>query len=115
MQAFMQTIDSICSPLPGAEFEADNAIPSWKVGGKMFACVAHKMEGVSVKCPDVETAAMLIDTGIGEKAPYFHRSWIRMGPSSDTGELSHRIHVSYDIVRKGLPKKLQAQWPQREE
>jgi hypothetical protein len=30
--------------------------------------------GVSVKTDSVETAQMLIDAGVGVKAPYFHRS-----------------------------------------
>lgn len=116
MEGFKDIIDAICTPLPGAHFEdeSNNAIPSWKVGGKMFACVAHRMDGVSVKCPDVETAAMLIDAGVGTKAPYFHRSWIRMDPTAKRDELIHRIHVSYDTVRGGLPKKVQAAMPPRE-
>ena len=30
---------------------------------------------VSVKTDSIETAQMLIDAGIGLKAPYLHRSW----------------------------------------
>ncbi|PID35501.1 MAG: hypothetical protein CR993_09740 [Rhodobacterales bacterium] len=32
----------------------------FKVSGKIFAAMSDDSEGVSVKCPDVETAAMLI-------------------------------------------------------
>lgn len=116
MSDFRTRIDAICASLPGAQFEdaADNAIPSWKIGGKMFACVASQMDGVSVKCPDVDTAAMLIDAGVGTKAPYFHRSWIRLDPDAAPDELAHRILVSYDTVRAGLTKKVQAALASRE-
>ncbi len=103
-------VDEICSGLPGAEFAspADGALESWKVGGKMFACLVTDDNGVSVKTASVETAQMLIDAGVGRKAPYFHGSWIRIDMGGDTEELRHRIGVSYDIVRSSLTKKVQA-------
>lgn len=102
-------VDTICQSLPGSEWTdaADGGIPSWKVGGKMFACVGSRGEGVSVKTPDVETAALLIEVGRAERAPYFHRSWVRIGWGSvPEAELRDRILTSYTIVRAGLPKKL---------
>jgi len=56
---------------------------------------------------------MLIDAGVGTKAPYFHRSWIRLGTDTPKDELTHRIHVSYDTVRAGLTKKLQSTFASR--
>lgn len=79
----------------------------------MFACIGHANTGVSVKTDSVETAQMLIDAGVGIKAPYFHRSWIHMPLDGDTEELRHRLEVSYDIVRSGLTKKLQNSLPPR--
>ncbi|MGV6846762.1 MAG: MmcQ/YjbR family DNA-binding protein [Marinibacterium sp.] len=108
-----QIINAICAALPGAE-HADpwgGGHDAWKIGGKMFACIGTAGTGVSVKTESIETAQMLIDTGIGEKAPYFHRSWIHLPLEADPDELAHRLTMSYAIVRAGLPKKVQAALP----
>jgi predicted DNA-binding protein (MmcQ/YjbR family) len=89
-------------PILGA---ADDA---WKVGGKMFACIGAVMPGVSLKTDSIETAEMLIDAGIGVKAPYFHRSWVNLPWDTSEDELRHRLSTSYRLVRSSLPKKLQA-------
>lgn len=112
-----ETVNAICARLPGAE----NSDPwggghdAWKVGGKLFAVVGAMDGGVSVKCPDIETADMLKDAGVAEKADYFHKSWVflRFG-ATDADELVHRIHVSYDTIRSGLTKKAQAALAPRE-
>lgn len=105
-----EIVKTICDPLPGAELTDPwgGGHDAWKVGGKMFACIGTVNDGVSVKTPDIETAQMLIDAGIGDKAPYFHRSWIKLPWSCDPDELRHRLHSSYDIVRASLTKKAQA-------
>lgn len=103
-------INAICATLPGAE----NSDPwggghdAWKVGGKMFACIGAVLPGVSVKTESVEMAQMLIDAGVGVKAPYFHRSWLLLPPETDPEETEHRLRVSYDLIRSKLPKKVQA-------
>jgi len=74
----------------------------------MFACIGAVAPGVSVKTPDIETAQMLFEAGVGIKAPYFHKSWVNIGDDTDEGELRHRIETAYDIVRRKLTKKLQA-------
>jgi len=79
----------------------------------MFACIGTANDGVSVKTPDIETAQMLIDAGVGVKAPYFHRSWIRLRFDGDQDELTHRLTASYDLVRASLTKKAQAALPPR--
>ncbi|SLN10000.1 hypothetical protein RUM8411_00049 [Ruegeria meonggei] len=79
----------------------------------MFACIGIANDGVSVKTPDIETAQMLIDAGVGVKAPYFHRSWIRLPFDCDGEELLHRLATSYDLVRASLTKKAQAALPPR--
>ena len=107
---FRARVSAICERLPGSE-KSDpwgGGHDAWKVCDKMYACIGMKADGVSVKCSDVDTAQMLIEAGVGVKAPYFHRSWIRLAPDTDTEELSHRVIASYDIVRSGLTKKLQA-------
>ena len=103
-------VNSICAPFPGAEVSDPwgGGHDAWKVGGKIFACIGAMDQGVSVKTDSIETAVMLIDAGIGVKAPYFHRSWLLLPWGGDPDELRHRLDVSYDIVRGGLPKKIQA-------
>lgn len=108
-------INEICAILPGAE----NSDPwggghdAWKIGGKMFACISSTLPGVCVKTQGIDTAQMLIDAGVGVKAPYFHRSWILLPYETEREELEHRISVSYDTVRAGLTKKLQKTLPPR--
>lgn len=102
-------INSICQSYPGAEVSDPwgGGHDAWKVGGKMFASIGAKTPGVSVKTNSVETAQMLIDVGIGVKAPYMHRSWVNLPFGTDEEELRHRITASYRIVREGLTKKAQ--------
>lgn len=113
---FRQLVNDTCRALPGAEHSDPwgGGHDAWKICEKMFASIGAKSDGVSVKTDSIETAAMLIDAGVGVKAPYFHRSWLHLLPGTDAGELRHRIHTSYDIVRSGLPKKKTADLPQRE-
>lgn len=107
------TINTLCAAFPGAELSDPfgGGHDAWKIGGKMFACIGTANTGVSVKTDSVETAQMLIDAGVGVKAPYFHRSWIHLPMDGDTAELHHRLKVSYGLVRAGLTKKLQATLP----
>jgi predicted DNA-binding protein (MmcQ/YjbR family) len=105
--------DALCLAHPGATLSGPGELDAWKVGGKMFACYGHtdmreaNLDHVSVKCADAETAAMLIDAGTAQKAPYFHRSWVRLAlVDLDPGEAAHRIAVSYETIRASLPKKI---------
>ncbi len=116
MSSLRSRVETICATLPGAA-KSDpwgGGHDAWKVGGKMFACIGAVDPGVSVKTPDTVTAAMLIEAGVGTRAPYFHRSWIRLPEDVPQDELSHRVLVSYDIVRGSLTKKLQATLPLRQ-
>lgn len=110
-----ETVNAICRELPGAEWSDPwgGGHDAWKVGGRMFACIGMADDGVSVKTPDIETATMLIDVGVGQRAPYFHRSWVRLPWDTDPDEMRHRLTASYDIVRASLTKKLQATLPPR--
>ncbi len=104
-----QLIDQICAEMPGAvAADPTTELDSWKVGGKMFACFGDRIDGVCTKTDSIETAQMLIDAGAASKAPYFHKSWVLVSFGTDADELRHRIQTSYDIVRNGLPKKVQA-------
>ena len=105
-------VNRICATFPGAQVSDPwgGGHDAWKVGGKMFACVgAMEDHGVSVKCPDTETAQLLIEIGRALRAPYFHASWVRIpwGLVPDE-ELAGRLETSYRLIRAGLPKKVQA-------
>ena len=105
-----QRLHTICTDLPGAE-KSDpwgGGHDAWKVGGKMFACIGAVLSGVSVKCRDVETAQMLIDTGVGRRAKYFHRSWVNLPDETPDDELHYRVTSSYDLIRAKLPKSVRA-------
>ncbi|UWQ18792.1 MmcQ/YjbR family DNA-binding protein [Jannaschia sp. M317] len=98
--------DTICGALPGAVLAHPPELVSWKVGDKMFACFGGDgdMTGVSVKTDSVETSQMLIDAGPAVRAPYFHKSWVRLPfDTTDVEEATHRIRVSYDLIRSKLP------------
>lgn len=101
-----------CATLPGATHSDPwgGGHDAWKVGGKLFAVVgAMEDHGVAVKCPDLDTAALLIEMGHALHAPYFHKSWVRLpwGMVSDA-EMIERLDTSYRIIRAALPKKIQA-------
>jgi predicted DNA-binding protein (MmcQ/YjbR family) len=103
-------INAICQAFPGAEWSDpwDGGHDAWKVGGKMFACIGAVTPGVSVKTDSIETAQMLIEMGVGTKAPYFHRSWIKLPFDAAEDELRHRLTTSYQLIRNTLPKTVQA-------
>ena len=117
IQIFRDRVNAIGSALPGAQLAHpfDGEHDSWKIGGKMFTCIGSRETGVSVKTPDIETAAMMIESGAAIKAPYFHRSWVHLTPETSDDLLRGAIERSYDIVRGGLTKKAQAALPSRTE
>jgi predicted DNA-binding protein (MmcQ/YjbR family) len=104
-------VNAICRTFPGAEVSDPwgGGHDAWKVGGKMFACIGAVMPGVSVKTDSLETAQMLIDAGVGIKAPYFHRSWVNLPWGTPRDELRYRLTASYKLVRSSLTKKVQAE------
>ncbi|MFN0116169.1 MAG: MmcQ/YjbR family DNA-binding protein [Paracoccaceae bacterium] len=101
-------VNAFAATLPGAGVSDPwgGGHDAWKVGGRMFACVGALREGVNVKTDSIETAEMLIDAGIAERAAYFHRSWVYLPEGAEDAELRHRILTSYRLVREGLPGKL---------
>ena len=87
------TVNAICQTFPGAEVSDPwgGGHDAWKVGGKMFASIGTKIPGVAIKTDSIETAEMLIEMGVGRKAPYFHRSWINVSWDLPEDELRHRL------------------------
>lgn len=108
--ASRKKINTLCQVLPGAELSDPwgGGHDAWKVGGKMFACIGAVTPGVSVKTDSIETAQMLIDAGVGVKAPYFHRSWVNLPWETTEDELQYRLTNSYRLVRASLTKKAQS-------
>ncbi|MGX9353881.1 MmcQ/YjbR family DNA-binding protein [Roseobacteraceae bacterium S113] len=112
-------VNTYCATLPGAELEDPwgGGHDAWKIGGKMFTCIGMDGVGVSVKTESIDQAQFLIDMGRAEKAPYFHRSWVRVRFDAladgdvSRDELEERIRTSFAIVRSGLTKKAQAALP----
>ena len=104
-------VNAICRGFPGAEVSDPwgGGHDAWKVGGKMFACIGAVVPGVSVKTDSIETAEMLIEAGVGAKAPYLHRSWVNLPWGTSEDELRHRLTASYRLVRSSLTKKSQSQ------
>lgn len=107
-------VNAFCARLPGAEVSDPwgGGHDCWKVGGKMFANVGGHGDGVDVKCPDVEMARLLIETGRAVRAPYMHASWVRLPFGAvDPDDLQHRLRISYRLIRAGLTKRAQAALP----
>ncbi|MDO5641248.1 MAG: MmcQ/YjbR family DNA-binding protein [Paracoccus sp. (in: a-proteobacteria)] len=108
-------MNRFCAALPGAQWSEPfgPGIEVWKLGGKIFLAMGTgpKADLISVKTDSIDTASMLIDAGVGVKAPYFHRSWVALPPSAPGDEITHRIRQSYAIIRAGLPKKVRAALP----
>ena len=108
-----ERINAMCAELPGADVSDPwgGGHDAWKVGGKMFASIGAITPGVAVKTDSIETATMLIEAGVGTKAPYFHASWVRLDWDMEPEELRERLLQSYSLVRSSLPKKTQAGLP----
>jgi predicted DNA-binding protein (MmcQ/YjbR family) len=106
-------VNALCATFPGAERSDPwgGGHDAWKVGGKMFACIGAIQTGVAVKTDSIERAQMLIAQGDAERAPYFHRSWVYLPETVDDDTLSHRLTVSYRLIRAGLTRKQQAALP----
>lgn len=83
----------------------------FKVAGKMFA--AHGSYGVAItlKCESPDAAAMLIEIGAARRAPYLPRGgWVSFDLDDlEDHELRARLTASYEMVKGGLPKRVQAE------
>jgi len=97
-----------CRSLSHAEYTEPwgPGVECWKIGGKMFAICGFKKTGITLKCETPEQAAMLIDIGVAEPAPYLKRGgWILMRFGEvETEDLKARIETSRRTVIKSLPK-----------
>ena len=103
------TVNALCRTFPAPSNRTPGAAARRLEGGRQDVRL-HRLQlpGVAVKTDSVETAAMLIELGVGRRAPYFHRSWINIPWDMPEDELRHRLAASYRIVRSGLTRKVQA-------
>lgn len=108
-----ELVNEMCAAQPGAEWSDPwgGGHDCWKVGGKIFALIGTEGTHVSVKTNGPEIAELLIQTGVAERARYFHRSWVALPLDSAPDELAHRVRHSYRLVRAGLAKSVQAKLP----
>jgi predicted DNA-binding protein (MmcQ/YjbR family) len=102
-------IHDYCATLRGAAldhpFGPDTNV--WKVGGKMFAIFTDGGPGVSLKCRDPHTAALLIKVGKATQAPYLKRgAWVMLPWTLDAAEMHERLTVSYEIVLAAVPRSI---------
>ena len=89
----------------------------FKVGGKMFFLISldgDTIERISFKCTPEDFRRLPEEVDGVEPAPYLARaSWLAIEDLSALPEprLDALIRQSYDLVRAGLPKKIQATLP----
>jgi predicted DNA-binding protein (MmcQ/YjbR family) len=106
-------IAAYCSSLPRATKVVQwEGVQVFKIGGKMFCCVApedHSVGRISIKSAPEHYDALSRSPGF-RPAPYLARAkWVSV---DDPGALSDRemkayIKRSYDVIMAGLPKKTQ--------
>ena len=112
---FQDAVKALCATRPGGAW-SESFGPGHgvrKVGGRTFAAMGALDPGASVETPDVETASVPIDAGLGLRARCFHRFWVRLPEGVDAAEPSHRIEASHDIARAGLTRGARAALPPR--
>ncbi|GAB4017702.1 MmcQ/YjbR family DNA-binding protein [Spirosoma koreense] len=112
----IESIRDYCLAKPGAEesfpFGGDALV--FKVGGKMFALLATESQPttINLKC-DPERAILLREEHTAV-APGYHMNKTHWNTITVDGrvrntDLQEWIDHSYELVRKSLPKALQAQ------
>ena len=83
-----------------------------KVGDKVFAVLGERENWrLVVKCSEESFEILTALEGIGQ-APYFSkRKWISISDHSplDASEVGHYVLRSYELVARGLTKKLRAE------
>lgn len=113
-------LDEHAASLPGAFMVVQwGDAHVYKVGppekAKVFAILGLQANRVTVKCQDVDTADFLIEIGAAERAKYLPRGgWVSFDMNyTALDDLLGRIDTSYDTVRAGLTKAVQAALPPR--
>ena len=109
----IEQLDDLCQNWPGAtramKWDVDLV---WSVSGKMFVvmCALGPDRGrLSFKVGQDRFLEMTEQPGIST-APYMTRScWVSINEPADfsEAELANHVRQSYELVRAGLPKKIQ--------
>lgn len=98
-------VDAHCAALRGAHQDTPFGpeIKVWKVGGKMFAAYAYDGSGVSLKCRDAQTAAILLGQGKATQPTYLREDgWVMLPWSTPRAELAQRLSTSHETVMSRL-------------
>ena len=79
-----------------------------KADFKMFAILSPGQGRLTVKAPDPEIRAMLIEAGVAEAHSHMPRgNWmVLLIGKLDSGDALDRMRVSYDLVFPNLPKRV---------
>jgi len=108
----IESFRNYCIAKPGTteEFPFDNNTLVFKVLGKMYALAdVDEFESINLKCQP-ELAAELREKYPGVTPGYHmnkkHWNTVRMDGSIPDPTILSWINLSYDLVVKGLPKKL---------
>lgn len=85
----------------------------YKVAGKMFAILGARAEQFVILKSDPHLAEVLREqyAGVGHRSHLDRRFWISVSLDADVPaeEVERLVAQSYDLVRAGLSKKLQAE------
>ena len=109
-------LEAVLEAKPGAVGEPLTSAPGvvlYKVMGKMFAILeSRKIQNVILKC-DPHLAEILREqyAGVGHRSHLDRRYWICIELDADVpaAETERLVAGSYDLVRRGLTKKQQAE------
>ncbi|XUY26805.1 MmcQ/YjbR family DNA-binding protein [Agrobacterium sp. rho-8.1] len=107
-----QSFDATLETWPGVSF-----VDQWdshvaKVGDKVFAVLGQREDWrLVIKCAEESFEILTALDGIAQ-APYFaKRKWISISDNSplNAEDLEHYVRRSYELVAKGLTRKLRAE------
>ncbi len=108
----LDTLREICMAYPGATEELQWEVHLlYKVGGKIFCIGSLNVEdGATVKVDEENFDELTAQPGIRQAGHFAKRKWITILPEGKISlkQWKELISISYDLVKAGLPKKVQA-------
>jgi hypothetical protein len=115
MSVTREEVDAICSALPGAVLAHPPELISWKVGGKMFACLGQQDDRRRFGQDPGRRNGPHADRDDGRDQGAILPRLMGAALSRQGGpvEARHRLLVSYDIVRGSLKKAERDALPER--
>lgn len=108
----LDTLREICMAYPGATEELQWEVHLlYKVGGKIF-CIGslNAEDGATLKVNEDDFDELTSNPGIKQAGHMAKRKWISILPESRMPLKEWKAHIktSYDLIKSGLPKKVQA-------